>query len=58
MREAAALQTFKDDYVFEGSQVEIAKQIGNAVPVQLAYALGRYILNQHMVNNTNENGDK
>ncbi len=58
LREAAALQTFKDDYVFEGSQVEIAKQIGNAVPVQLAYALGRYILNQHMVNNTNENGDK
>lgn len=58
LREAAALQTFKDDYVFEGSQVEIAKQIGNAVPVQLAYALGRYILNQHMVDNTNENGDK
>lgn len=48
LREAAALQTFDDDYVFEGSQVEIAKQIGNAVPVRLAQILGEYILEQHI----------
>ena len=51
MREAAAIQTFPDDYVFEGSLQEIGKQIGNAVPVLLANVLGEYILNEH--NNLN-----
>lgn len=40
LREAAALQSFPDDYVFYGSQVEIGKQIGNAVPVILAERIG------------------
>lgn len=31
-REAARIQTFPDDFVFKGTKVEIAKQIGNAVP--------------------------
>lgn len=38
-REAARLQGFPDDFEFIGSKIEIAKQIGNAVPVQLAYAI-------------------
>jgi len=40
-REAARLQTFPDDFAFCGSRMEVAGQIGNAVPVQLAEALAR-----------------
>ena len=39
--EAAVLQGFPLDYRWCGSKVEIARQIGNAVPVQLAEAVGR-----------------
>lgn len=35
-REAARLQTFPDDFRFCGSKIEIAVQIGNAVPPMLA----------------------
>jgi len=47
LREAAALQTFDDNYVFFGSVQEIGRQIGNAVPVLLAKVLGSYILSEH-----------
>ena len=44
LREAAALQSFPDDYVFFGTNNEIARQIGNAVPIELAKRLGRHLL--------------
>ncbi len=36
VREAARLQTFDDDYIFDGSNVETYKMIGNAVPPKFA----------------------
>jgi len=44
LREAAALQSFPDNYIFFGSNKHVAMQIGNAVPVLLAEALGRHII--------------
>lgn len=42
-REAARLQTFPDDFAFAGSSIQIARQIGNAVPPVLAYRLGLHL---------------
>lgn len=50
VREYARIQTFPDDWDFAGSVTSQYKQIGNAVPVNLAMALGQKIveaLNQH-----------
>lgn len=41
IREYARIQTFPDEWVFEGSVSSQYKQIGNAVPVNLAYHIGR-----------------
>ena len=43
VREYARIQTFPDSYVFEGSIGNQYKQIGNAVPVKLAYAMANPI---------------
>lgn len=41
--EGALLQSFPDGYHFSGTKVEIARQIGNAVPPRFAAAIGRAI---------------
>jgi len=43
-REAARIQGFPDDFVFEGTRGHVRSQIGNAVPPPLAEAVGREIL--------------
>lgn len=42
-REAARLMGFPDDFKFYGTKVQIARQIGNAVPPNLAAALGAVV---------------
>lgn len=43
-REAARIQTFPDDYVLMGAQNAWYAQVGNAVPVKLAQAIGEGIM--------------
>ena len=44
IREYARIQTFPDEWTFFGNLTSQYKQIGNAVPVNLAYALGRSLV--------------
>ncbi len=43
LREAALLQSFPITYSFKGSHQSIERQIGNAVPVRLSYALAEIV---------------
>nr|WP_316624302.1 DNA cytosine methyltransferase [uncultured Ruminococcus sp.] len=44
LREGALLQCFPMDFVFTGNKVDIARQIGNAVPPLLAEQIGKSII--------------
>lgn len=46
IRESARLQTFPDGYKFHGSWTETMRQLGNAVPVTLARAVGSSVAEQ------------
>ena len=44
IREYARIQTFPDNWIFQGTMNDQYKQIGNAVPVNLAWAVGRSLI--------------
>lgn len=44
VREYARIQTFPDNWQFQGTMSDKYKQIGNAVPVNLAWAVGRSLM--------------
>jgi DNA (cytosine-5)-methyltransferase 1 len=44
IREYARIQTFPDDWEFQGSMNQVYRQIGNAVPVNLAVAIGQQLV--------------
>jgi len=45
VREAAALQTFSNEFVFYGTKCSQFRQVGNAVPPRLAYCIATSVLN-------------
>lgn len=44
VREAACLQTFPPDFIFDGNWESMGRQIGNAVPVKLAEVFGTHVI--------------
>lgn len=52
INEARKIQTFPDDYVFCGSKTNVYKQIGNAVPCEMAKTIATAVinyLNNHLI---------
>ena len=47
LREAAALQTFKDNFIFYESMSKASKHVGNGVPPLVASLFGGKIVEDH-----------
>ena len=61
IRESARVQTFPDNYVFLGSWTEAMRQLGNAVPVDLAKIVGKSVaraLTRQSAQNTQLKGNE
>jgi DNA (cytosine-5)-methyltransferase 1 len=57
VREAACLQTFPRDFIFEGNLNAMARQVGNAVPVILAERFGeQFIAHMNRYSEKSEHG--
>jgi DNA (cytosine-5)-methyltransferase 1 len=56
-REAARLQSFPDDFRFCGTKIQIARQIGNAVPPKLAEAVAGSVYELLVATGASEAGD-
>lgn len=52
VEEYARIQQFPEHWIFQGKIETIYKQIGNAVPVGLGFAIGQQVMN-HILGNTN-----
>jgi DNA (cytosine-5)-methyltransferase 1 len=56
VREYARIQTFPDNWEFKGTMSAQYKQIGNAVPVNLAWAVGNSLV--HLLNSLDKTVEK
>ena len=52
-KERALIQTFPEEYIWEGTKTNVEQLIGNAVPVLLAEYVARMIINQERSNINN-----